>query len=185
MVVTSEERKFGWWDMFVAPDDDPRSDGGFENTEQAVLFGFLNDQRLTFELKCGGLDAEQMARRSVEPSNLSLLGLLRHLAGVERIWFRRQMAGEDVPLLYRTDASPNADFDDAVADPAMVEEAWAAWRAEIDFADEYLEDQDDLSIVGPDGDSLREVLVHLIEEYARHNGHADFLRERIDGRVGQ
>ena len=67
----------------------------------------------------------------------------------------------------------------------MVEEAWAAWRAEIDFADEYLEEQADLSVVGPDGDSLREVLVHLIEEYARHNGHADFLRERIDGRVGQ
>ena len=96
-MVTSEERKFGWWDMFVDPEDDPRSDGGFENTERDVLLGFLNDQRLTFELKCADLDAEQMARRSVEPSNLSLLGLLRHLAGVERIWFRRQMAGRGHP----------------------------------------------------------------------------------------
>jgi uncharacterized damage-inducible protein DinB len=184
-MVTSEERKFGWWDMFVAPDDDPRSDGGFKNTERDVLLGFLSDQRLTFQLKCADLDAEQLARRSVEPSNLSLLGLLRHLAGVERIWFRRRMAGEDVPLLYRTDVEPNADFEGAVGDPAMVEEAWADWRAEIEFADRYLEEQADLSVVGPDGDSLREVLVHLIEEYARHNGHADFLRERIDGRVGQ
>src|SRR5688572_8309802 len=122
--------------MFVDPDDDPRSDGGFENTERAVLLGFLTDQRLSFQLQCADLDAEQLARRSVEPSNLSLLGLLRHLAGVERIWFRRRMAGQDVPLLYRTDAEPNGDFNRAVADPAMVEEAWAAWRAEIDIADQ-------------------------------------------------
>ena len=95
------------------------------------------------------------------------------------------MAGQDVPLLFRTEADPNGDFNDAAGDPAMVEEAWAAWREEIAFAEEYLEEQADLAVVGPDGDSLREVLVHLIEEYARHNGHADFLRERIDGRVGQ
>ncbi|WTO55748.1 DinB family protein [Streptomyces sp. NBC_00211] len=81
--------------MFVHPDQDTRTDGGFKG-ERAVLAGYLRDQRLTLELKCAGLDAEVMARRSVEPSNPSLLGLVRNLAGVEQYWFRQVMAGEDV-----------------------------------------------------------------------------------------
>lgn len=178
------EREFGWWDMWVHPDDDPRSEGGFTG-ERDTLVGYLRDQRLTLELKCAGLDAEQLARRSVEPSNLSLLGLVRHMAMGERTWFRRRMAGQDVPTHYRRDDDPNAEFNDAVADPAMVEDAFRTWKAEIAFAEQYVEQADDLGFVGPDGDALREVMVHLIEEYARHNGHADFLRERIDGRVGQ
>jgi hypothetical protein len=147
--------------------------------ERDTLLGFLADQRLTLQLKCADLDAEQLARRSVPPSNLSLLGLVRHLTGVEHSWFRRRMAGLDVPRLFDGDD----DFDGAVADPGAVERAWATWRDEVAFAGEYVRGTADLGDTGKSGDPLREVLVHLIEEYARHNGHADFLRERIDGRV--
>lgn len=175
------ERRFGWWDMFVHPDEDPRTDGGWVG-ERDTLLGFLADQRLTLQLKCADLDAEQLARRSVPPSNLSLLGLVRHLTAVERSWFRRRMAGLDVPPLFKGD---DDDFDGAVADPAEVERAWALWRDEVAFTDEYVRGASDLGAVGSSGDPLRQVLVHLVEEYARHNGHADFLRERIDGRVGQ
>jgi hypothetical protein len=178
------ERRFGWWDMFVKPEDDPRTDGGFHG-ERATLLGFLRDQRLTLQLKCDGLDAAGLARRSVEPSNLSLLGLVRHMAAVEQTWFRIRMAGQDVPRLYRTDADRDADFNGAAPDPDVVREAFENWQAEMAFADQYVAEAPDLDLVGAKGDVLREVLVHMIEEYARHNGHADFLRERIDGRVGQ
>ncbi len=178
------DRQFGWSDMFVHPDDDPRTDGGFKG-ERATLAGFLRDQRLTLELKCAGLDAEGMARRSVPPSNLSLLGLVRHLADVERAWFRRRLAGEEAPSRYRSEADPDGAFDGAVADPEVVAQAWADWRSQVAFAERFAAEAPNLDLVGKEGDVLREVLVHMIEEYARHNGHADFLRERIDGRVGQ
>jgi uncharacterized damage-inducible protein DinB len=145
----------------------------------------LRGQRLTLQLKC---DAGQLARRAVEPSTMSLLGLVRHMAEVERGWFRCRFAGHDVPRRYQTGADPDADFNGAVADPAVVAEAWAAWREEIAFAEQFTRDHD-LGCAGCDSGgepvSLRELLVHMIEEYARHNGHADLLRERIDGRVGQ
>ncbi|MEU8260318.1 DinB family protein [Micromonospora sp. NPDC048999] len=180
--------QFAWSNMFVTPEDDPRSDGGFDD-ERSTLVGYLRDQRLTVELKCADLDAEQLARRSVLPSKMSLLGLVRHLAEVERSWFRRVLAGQDVPKLYSPPGERDGAFDGAVADPAVVAEAWATWRAEIAFADELVAATPDLGIRArmPDGEeiSLRELLVHMIEEYARHNGHADLLRERIDGRVGQ
>ncbi|HEY3470415.1 MAG TPA: DinB family protein [Amycolatopsis sp.] len=181
--TTQPTRSFGWWDMFVHPDDDPRADGGFENSERGMLVGYLRDRRLTLRLKCRDLDAEGLARRSVEPSNLSLLGLVRHLAEVERYWFREVMAGERTPEHF----TGNAEFDDVTADPAMVEQAWALWQAEVEFAERFVETAPDLGVRGHDDDRtpLREVLVHMIEEYARHNGHADLLRERIDGRVGQ
>ncbi len=119
---------------------------------------------------------------------MSLLGLLRHMADVERTWFRRRFARQDVPKRYQTEAEPDGDFDGAVADTAVVDEAWAGWRDEVAFAEEFVR-QTDLNFIGRDGDddpiSLRELLVHMIEEYARHNGHADLLRERIDGRRGQ
>jgi hypothetical protein len=177
-------RQFGWSDMFVEPDADPRADGGFQG-ERATLVGFLRDQRLTLELKCSGLGAADLARRSVPPSNLSLLGLVRHMAGVEQTWFRVSMAGQDPQRHYRNAADRDADFNGALADPAVVAEAWDTWRAEVAFADQYVEAAANLDAVGNDGHVLREVMVHMIEEYARHNGHADLLRERIDGRVGQ
>jgi len=181
------ERRFGWSDMFVHPDEDPRSEGGFTD-ERALLVEYLRDQRLTLELKCSGLDADALARRSVPPSNLSLLGLVRHMAEVERNWFRRRMAGEEAPRRYKSEVDPDGDFNGAVADPDVVAEAWAAWRAEVDFADRFVADAPDLGLAARNPElevTLREVLLHMVEEYARHNGHADFLRERIDGRVGQ
>jgi uncharacterized damage-inducible protein DinB len=186
-------REFGWWDVFVAPDADPREEGGVPVGERATLVRYLRNRRLTLELKCAGLSPEQMARRAVAPSNLSLLGLVRHLAGVEHFWFRQVLAGQDGPRLYRTEAEPGLDFDGAVPDAAVVAEAWAAWRAEVAFAEKFVAGTADLAttgtfdngVSGEDTIALREVLVHMIEEYARHLGHADFLRERIDGRVGQ
>jgi uncharacterized damage-inducible protein DinB len=186
------ERQFGWWDMWVSPDEDPRDESAPEG-ERATLVMYLRNRRLTLEMKCAGLDAEQMARRSVPPSDLSLLGLVRHLASVEQYWFRRVLAGEEGPRLYRGESGEHEDFDDAIADPECVAEAWAAWRAEVAFAEQFVDAARDLGATGTfdaapgqDGTvSVREVMVHLIEEYARHLGHADFLRERIDGRVGQ
>ena len=180
-------RTFGWQDIFVRPEDDPRGEGGVVG-ERDVLVSYLRDYRLTIELKCSGLDASGMARRSVPPSTLSLLGLVRHLADVERNWFRRVLAGQDAPWVFRTDDDRDAAFTGAAADPALVDAAWAAWREEVRFAERFVENATDLGMTVPYRDgviSMREVLVHLIEEYARHAGHADLLRERIDGRVGQ
>jgi uncharacterized damage-inducible protein DinB len=175
-------------DLFIDPVDDPREGGPRLGGERATLTEFLRGQRLTLELKCAGLDAGQMARRSVEPSTLSLLGLVRHMADVERNWFRNHFSGRDEGKLFQSPDDPDGDFNGAVADDAVVAEAWAAWRAEMAFANEFIADHD-FDFVGDDGAgepiSLRELLVHMIEEYARHNGHADLLRERIDGRVGE
>jgi RimJ/RimL family protein N-acetyltransferase/uncharacterized damage-inducible protein DinB len=177
-------------DMFVDTENDPREAGPTLGDERATLVEYLRCQRLTLELKCSGLDAVDLARRSVEPSTMSLLGLVRHMADVERGWFRRVMARQDAPPHFRTDTDRDGDFDGAVPDPQVVAEAWQVWRAEVAFADQFVAQAPDLGVTGTDswsGEpvSLREVLVHMVEEYARHNGHADLLRERIDGRLGQ
>jgi Protein of unknown function (DUF664) len=187
-------------DMFTADgkpsDDDPREHRLRLGDERTTLVEALRCQRLTLEMKCAGLDAEAMARRAVEPSTMSLLGLVRHLAEGERATFRVLMAGHDVPRLFTSDMDRDGDFDGAVADPRVVAEAWEAWRAEVDFATRFVADAPTLDITGSDplnqhGSggggliSLREVLVGMIEEYARHMGHVDLLRERIDGRIGQ
>ena len=175
-------------DGFLDAGSDPREGGPRLGDERTTLTEYLRGQRLTLQLKCDGLDAGQLASRAVEPSTMSLLGLVRHMAEVERRWFRHRFAGLGVPRRYQTESDPDADFNGAVADPAMVEEAWAAWREEIAFADQFTRDHE-LDFAGSDSQgepvSLRELLVHMIEEYARHNGHADLLRERIDGRVGE
>jgi hypothetical protein len=176
--------------MFIAdPADDPREGGVSLGDERATLVEFLRGQRLTLEVKCGGLDPGDLARRSVEPSTMSLLGLVRHLTEVERMWFRQRMAGLDIPLRYQSTGDPDGDFNGAVADPGVVAGAWQAWREECAFSDRFVAEAPDLGIAcelpGRGAISLREVLIHMIEEYARHNGHADLLRERIDGRVGQ
>jgi uncharacterized damage-inducible protein DinB len=175
-------------DRWLDPEDDPRVGGPSLGDERTTLVEYLRFQRLTLELKCSGLDPEGLANRSVEPSPLSLLGLVRHLADVERGWFRRTMARQDAPPRYRTEQDPDAAFTGAVPDPDVVAEAWAAWRDEVAFAERYVADAPDLDVVGDhhgDPISLRELLVHMVEEYARHNGHADLIRERVDGRVGE
>ena len=186
--MTSQARQYP--DMWVDPQDDPRESGGTSGSgEREVLLDYLRHYRLTFEMKCDGLDAEQMARRSIEPSTLSLLGLLRHLAKVEQTWFRITMAGNDIPRLYVSAEEPDGDFDGAVADDAVVAEAWESWRREVAFAQEFVDAAQSLDLMSThptrDPISLRELLVHMIEEYARHCGHADLIRERIDGRTGQ
>jgi uncharacterized damage-inducible protein DinB len=185
--VPVSERKYP--DMWVDPEDDPRDTGVQAVGERAVLIDYLQHYRKTLEMKCEGLDAEQMARRSVPPSTLSLLGLVRHLAKVENSWFQRVMGDRlDLPRLYRTEEDPDLDFNGAVADPAVVEDAWDSWRREVAAAEKLVDDAPDLDVEGvmEDGTiALREVLVHMIEEYARHLGHADLLRECIDGRTGQ
>ena len=176
-------------DLFLDPDEDPRAGGPQSSDERAILVTYLRRHRQTLELKCQGLGPEELARRSVEPSTMSLLGLVRHMAEVERSWFRRIVSGQpDVPRLFQSPEDPDGDFDGARADPEVVSGAWEAWRSEVAFAERVVAEADDLGAVcelpGEGSLSLREVLVHMIEEYARHNGHADLLRERIDGRVG-
>ncbi len=176
-------------DMFINLEDDPREDRPALGDERTTLIETLRAVRLTLEMKCQGLDAEGMARRSVEPSTMSLLGLVRHLADMERGTFRGMMAGEDVAPLFSSDDDPDGDFNGAVPDPQVVAEAWDAWRAEVDFATLFVAEAPSLDITGNDPfhgpTSLREVLMGTIHEYARHLGHADLLRERVDGRIGQ
>ena len=171
--------------MWVDPQDDPREAGVASADERSTLLDYLRRYRLTLEMKCADLDAEQLARRSVPPSTMSLLGLVRHMAEVERHWFRREMAGQDARSRYCSDQDRDGDWNGAVADPAVVDDAWRAWRAEVGFAEQFVANTADLGTLGTTQVPLRDVLVHMIEEYARHCGHADLLRERIDGRVGQ
>ena len=180
------ERKFP--DMWLDPDDDPRTTEGPSSGERETLLEYLRHYRMTIELKCEGLGAEQLALRSVPPSNMSLLGLIRHLAQVEQFWFRRVMEGQDLPRLYWNAHEPDLDFNGAVADADVVDDAWASWRREVAHAERFVAAAASLDVEGAHSDgpiALREVLVHLIEEYARHAGHADLLRECIDGRTGQ
>ncbi|MER6075313.1 DinB family protein [Streptomyces sp. NPDC001817] len=173
--------------MFVDAESDRRFSGPATGDERSMLAGLLRDQRMTLELKCAGVDTD-LSRRSVEPSTLSLLGLVRHLADVERRWFRNVLAGQDAPPLFSSQDDPDGDFDGAAADPAVAAAAWQAWHGEVDFSERFAAEAPNLDIEGTDSwrgrVSLRWVLIHMIEEYARHNGHADLLRERIDGAKG-
>ncbi|RCV48233.1 DinB family protein [Marinitenerispora sediminis] len=154
--------------------------------EREILTAALDWQRATFELKCAGVPAQRLSEKGVPPSGLSLHGLLRHLAGTERWWFRQQFAQEDVPHLYYSDDRPDQDFEELDGDVA---EAVAAWRAECGRSRGIVAAAPSLDATGVQlstGEpvSLRRVLVHMIAEYARHNGHADLLRERADGATG-
>jgi uncharacterized damage-inducible protein DinB len=181
------ERRFP--DMWVDPEDDPRETDTTVRGEKQVLAEYLDHYRTTLEMKCEGLDAEQMARRSVPPSTMSLLGLVRHLAGVEHAWFRRYIEGrQDLPRPYKSPDDRDLDFNGAVADDGVVADAWDTWRTEVAHARDVYDRVDDLGALvgpGPDQAEVREVVVHMIEEYARHLGHVDLLRECIDGRTGQ
>ncbi|WP_407940832.1 DinB family protein [Nonomuraea antri] len=151
-----------------------------------MLTSWLDFHRETLMMKCAGLSEEQLRLRSASPSSMSLLGMVRHMAHVERVWFRRVLDGEDVPLLWGKQAHRDADFDDV--DTASADEAFATWRQEVELARKIsaalpIEAIGKQQRHGQDC-SHRWVLVHMIEEYARHNGHADLLRERIDGAVG-
>ena len=164
--------------------DVERAEPAFELAERPMLEGWLDYHRQTLAWKCVGLSDAQLRARSVPPSSMSLLGLVRHMAEVERSWFRRTLSEEDAPPIYYGPGNEDGDFDDV--DNASVEEAFAEWRAECDNARAVTTRMqlDDTGAGRQKPVSLRWVLVHMIEEYARHNGHADFLRERIDGATG-
>ncbi|WP_114558686.1 DinB family protein [Desertihabitans aurantiacus] len=185
----SEQQRRTHPDMWLDPADDPRTPSDPARGEKEVVLGYLDHYRTTLELKCQGLDPEQLARRSVPPSTLSLLGLVRHLADVEHSWSRRVLLGRsDLPRLFRTSEDRDADFNGAVPDKQVVAEAWEHWHREVAHAREVEATLDlDAMVVAHDGEQteVRDVLVHLVEEYARHLGHADLLREAIDGRTGQ
>ena len=147
----------------------------------------LEFHRATFLHKCSGLTGEQLARRGCPPSRLSLLGLVRHLADVERSWFRTRLAGEDVGRIYGDWTTP---FE--VLDPAQAEQDYATYLAEVDAARAIQARHgfdDTFEPTFSDGESavidVRALLLHMIEEYARHNGHADLLREAVDGATGE
>ncbi|WP_316527469.1 DinB family protein [Kitasatospora brasiliensis] len=158
--------------------------------ERAALEGWLEFQRATLAQKVAGLDDRQVRPAPVPPSELTLLGLVQHLAEIERTWCQRVFAGLEVPPVYGADNAGGYGMDPARG----MAGALADWKAEIDrgrelTADEALDATGPLppqiaEALGADRVSLRWVLVHLIEEYARHNGHVDLLRERIDGVTG-
>jgi hypothetical protein len=154
--------------------------------ERVMLLGWLEFHRATLLMKCAGLTGEQLATRSVPPSAISLLGLIRHMADVELGWFRRLLRGEDVPRHYAKEGDPDFDFTGATADTAEAD--YDLLVAELDrvraaFGGVPLDFEFDEPPYRT-GLTARWVLVHMIEEYARHNGHADLLRERVDGAVG-
>lgn len=170
-------------DMWADPADDPRNNEDSPDGELATLLDFLANYRITLRMKCEGLDPEQLARRAVPPSTMSLLGLLRHLAEVERDWRNWISDGDPLPKLY---GKKDADFEGAVAEQAVVDAAYADLAREQAEVDAALAGHPDLGErLGKDRIAVRELIVHRIEEYARHCGHADLLRECVDGRVGQ
>ena len=154
--------------------------------ERTSLEAWLDFHRATLVWKCAGLTTDELRRRAVAPSTLSLLGLVRHMAEVERSWFQRRVAGREVPYLYWDFAhNPDGDFDDV--DTADAEADFATFHAEVEAARAAVARRSlDETFVHPHHGAMdvRWVYVHMIEEYARHNGHADLLRERIDGARG-
>jgi len=173
----------------MATTEKDRARPGLQAGEREMLTGWLEHHRAILVWKCEGLTDEQLRQRAVPPSSLSLLGLIRHMTAVERAWFRQVLLGEDVPDLYITDNAPDADFNDV--DGADVAEAFSAFEQECDLARAAAEAAPDLDVLSKERSqrsgeqfSLRWILTHMIEEYARHNGHADLLRERIDGTTG-
>jgi uncharacterized damage-inducible protein DinB len=156
--------------------------------EREMLDGWLDYHRATLGWKCEGLSDDQLRERAVPPSSLSLLGLVRHITEVERHWFRNIFDGEDAPALYYTDERPDDDFDDLESAP--VSQVLASWRKECVRARELTAGRslDEVSKRAStrtgESFSLRWILTHMVEEYARHNGHADLIRERIDGSTG-
>ena len=176
--------------MFASREDDPRTYGEPEG-ELATYREYLTNYRLTLELKCLDLSPEQLAARSVPPSDMSLLGLIRHMGRVEQHWFHRTLRGHLTdPRLDADD--PTGGFHSIAPTQESVDEAFARLHEQIRLADEWLDTitDADLGEVKPlprqgESASVRDILVHMIEEYARHCGHADLLRECIDGRTGQ
>ncbi|QKW23495.1 DinB family protein [Kitasatospora sp. NA04385] len=166
-----------------------RTSPPFAADEAVMLGAWLDFHRATLALKCEGLAPEQLRERACPPSSMSLLGLVRHLTEVERHWFRQVLDGQELDASgrYWSEEFPDGDFD--LVDGADPVVDTVAWQEEVAFARSAAEGVS-LDAVGKgrwrgNEVTLRWILVHMIEEYARHNGHADLLRERIDGSTGE
>src|SRR3954447_26146812 len=154
--------------------------------ERETLRAFLDFHRATLAMKCDGLSDEELRARSMPPSTLSLLGLVRHMAEVERTWFRKVINGEDIPLVWSDEGDYQAAYD---PDGCTGAEAFAAWQREVEHARRIEREAEslDVSVFNArwgEEVSVRLIMLHLIHEYARHNGHADLLREGVDGTTG-
>lgn len=171
-----------------------RTDPPFDDNERRALEAWLDFHRATLVTKCVGLSAKQLGEQAIPPSNLSLRGLLRYLTEVERYWFAEVFAGREPADLYCTDEKPDGDHHDfdplsekaaeeACQEVSVLDDAVTTSR-EIAQAHESL---DEVSVRHRHGQpvTLRWIFLHLIEEYARHNGHADLLRECLDGSIGE
>ena len=155
-------------------------------TERETLRAFLDYHRATLAMKCEGLGDDELRRQSMPPSTLSLLGLVRHMAEVERAWFRRVFEDNDAPMVWSDEIDFQAAYD---AGKSTRAEGFSAWEAEVETSRRIEREAESLDLTGHqprwgEDVSLRMVMVHVLLEYGRHNGHADFLREGIDGTVG-
>jgi uncharacterized damage-inducible protein DinB len=165
---------------------DQRTGPPLAGSERDTLRAFLDFHRATLAMKCEGLTDEELRQQSMPPSTLSLLGLVRHMAEVERAWFRRVFEDHDAPMVWSDRIDFQAAYDAGASTRA---EAFAAWEAEVEHSRRIEREADSLDLTGyqprwAEQVSLRMVLVHVLLEYGRHNGHADFLREGVDGTVG-
>jgi hypothetical protein len=172
---------------WTAPEVKDRVEPGLTGPERDQLEAWLDYHRETLLVKCAGLTGEQLATASVPPSNLTLIGLVRHMAEVERSWFRIRFTGEPVGWIWATDAQPDADFENV--DAATAEQDYATFLQEAELARAAVRNRSlDETYLNKHRNApmdLRWIYVHMIEEYARHNGHADLIRERIDGSTGE
>jgi hypothetical protein len=169
---------------WTVPNSEP-PDGPLSGADRPILEGFLAWQRAALLSKCAGLTGEQLAERTVPPSNLALLGLIRHMAKVERTWFRQRFGAQQLAPMYDPALGKDADFEDL--DPARAADDYDRLVAECRLADEAAaaKSLDDTITVREEVMSLRLVYIHMIAEYAQHNGHADLIRERLDGVTGR
>jgi uncharacterized damage-inducible protein DinB len=162
------------------------TDPALTGDERTTLTAFLEEQRSTLAWKCQGLTHAQLKEASVAPSKLTLLGLVRHMAEVECSWFRRRLSGESLGPIWCTEEQPDADFDEVAG--ADVGQAFSSWEEECRSSRAILAGLESLEVTFSTPHyaamSARCMVNHMIEEYSRHNGHADLLRERIDGKTG-
>ncbi|MEI7030452.1 DinB family protein [Streptomyces pratensis] len=165
---------------------DRRSSPPLQGNERETLRAFLDYHRQTLAMKCAGLDDEALRQRSMPPSTLSLLALVRHMAEVERAWFRRVFEDGDAPMVWSQEVDFQAAYDVSASNRT---EAFTAWEAEVATSRRIERQAASLDLTGHQPRwgkevSLRMVMVHVLLEYGRHNGHADLLREGVDGAVG-
>jgi hypothetical protein len=174
----------GW---MAANPDILRSDPDLQAGELVMLGQYLDFHRATLEMKCARLTEDELKRRAVPTSNLTLLGLVRHLTDVEYGWFAEWLDGQPERNLYFTAEDPNGDFDNLESQPVLA--VWAAYHAQVAESRRILAtfaEADEMARGGPGrARNVRWIALHMVEEYARHNGHADLLREAIDGATGE